>query len=413
MTREASPWPRPSLRCARAGRHRRPSAPRSVGSRAGRRVRRDSPAPSSSRSQTRVDRRVRHRRVPRGPPAPSVRALRARARTGPRRPLPPRLRHSGRRGPGGRRDAALDRPTRCRVTATPGVVAGSRPGRRGLGDQPDRRPPGAAAGPRRAQLRPLSGARRLGAGDRPARAWSSPASTAASTCPTPTSPAAGAAARTAGSTPTASTPTRPIDLTGHGTGHAGRGGRRRRRRDTPSGWLPGPPGSRPGSSTTPGPRPPRAVHQAFQWVLDPDHDPATADAPAGRQRVLVARRRPRLRPDLPARRPGAARGRDPPGVRGRQLRPGRRLSSVSPANYPESLSVGAVGGTGLDLLGRAAAGPVACGGRARVFPDVVAPGVDVLDRRPLRALPGRLRHLGRRARTPPACSPCSSAPRPG
>ena len=49
---------------------------------------------------------------------------------------------------------------------------------------------------------------------------------------------------------------------------------------------------------------------------------------------------------------------------------------MSPANYPESLSVGAVSGADL-VQSSSSRGPSSCGGRTRVFPDVVAPGVDV------------------------------------
>ncbi len=52
-------------------------------------------------------------------------------------------------------------------------------------------------------------------------------------------------------------------------------------------------------------------------------------------------------------------------------------SSASPANYPESYSVGAVGSTDL-VRSDSSRGPSGCGGRTRVFPDLVAPGTGVL-----------------------------------
>ena len=52
-------------------------------------------------------------------------------------------------------------------------------------------------------------------------------------------------------------------------------------------------------------------------------------------------------------------------------------TSVSPANYPEVLAVGAVAATGTDLRSGSSRGPSSCGGRPRPFPDVVAPGVNV------------------------------------
>ena len=70
----------------------------------------------------------------------------------------------------------------------------------------------------------------------------------------------------------------PADLTGHGTGTMGVDGRWRRRRHLDRGRTRRDVDRRPDLQ-----RPRRldvtAVHQAFQWVLDPDGDPATADAP--------------------------------------------------------------------------------------------------------------------------------------
>ncbi|MET4705750.1 S8 family serine peptidase [Frigoribacterium sp. UYMn621] len=118
-----------------------------------------------------------------------------------------------------------------------------------------------------------------------------------------------------------------------------------------------------------------AIHQAFQWALDPDHDPTTADAPqivngswsigAGPGCDLS------FQPDLQALRtagilPVFAAGNYGSGV----------SSSVSPANYPEAVAVGAV--TGADVIDTSSSrGPSTCGGRTRVFPDVVAPGVNI------------------------------------
>lgn len=118
-----------------------------------------------------------------------------------------------------------------------------------------------------------------------------------------------------------------------------------------------------------------AIHQAFQWALDPDHDPATADAPqivngswsigAGPGCDLS------FQPDLQALRaagilPVFAAGNYGSGV----------SSSVSPANYPEAVAVGAVNGADL-IVSSSSRGPSACGGRTRAFPDLVAPGVNI------------------------------------
>ncbi|MBD3782199.1 MAG: S8 family serine peptidase [Micrococcales bacterium] len=119
-----------------------------------------------------------------------------------------------------------------------------------------------------------------------------------------------------------------------------------------------------------------AIHQAFQWVLDPDHDPTTDDAPdvvnlswalgTGAGCDLS------VQPDLAALRaagilPVAAAGNFGPAAG----------SSASPANYPEALSVGAVTATNTQWM-FSSSGPSTCGGRSRVFPDLVAPGVNVL-----------------------------------
>jgi subtilisin family serine protease len=118
-----------------------------------------------------------------------------------------------------------------------------------------------------------------------------------------------------------------------------------------------------------------AIHQAFQWALDPDHDPNTADAPqivngswsigAGPGCDLS------FQPDLQALR---AVGILPVFAAGNYGSGGS--SSVSPANYPESLAVGAV--TSNDLISTSSSrGPSTCGARTGVFPDLVAPGVNI------------------------------------
>ena len=113
----------------------------------------------------------------------------------------------------------------------------------------------------------------------------------------------GGAATTAGSTRTASIPTVPTDLTGHGTATMGviLGG------DDGGTSIGVAPGARwiaarifddRGAATV------TAVHQAFQWLLDPDHDPATADAPQvvnGSWSLGTARLRPHVPPGRAAR----------------------------------------------------------------------------------------------------------------
>ena len=117
-----------------------------------------------------------------------------------------------------------------------------------------------------------------------------------------------------------------------------------------------------------------AIHLALQWVLDPDGDPATDDVP------LVVNNswgfgtpgcNLEFQPDLQAMRaagiiPVFAAGNYGPGAD----------TSLSPANYPEALSVGAT--TNLDqIYAYSSRGPAACGEPSGTFPDVVAPGVDI------------------------------------
>ena len=170
-------------------------------------------------------------------------------------------------------------------------------------------------------------------------------------------------------------PTAPADLDGHGTATAGLivggadGG-------TSYGMAPGATLIAARIFDDRGATTATAMHQAFQWVLDPDHDPATADAPwvvngswalgAGPSCNLA------FQPDVQALRaagilPVFSAGNFGPSA----------ATSASPANYPESLSVGGVGADDV-VWAYSSAGPSTCGGRARVFPDLMAPGVSVL-----------------------------------
>ncbi|WP_425954882.1 S8 family serine peptidase [Xylanimonas sp. McL0601] len=170
-------------------------------------------------------------------------------------------------------------------------------------------------------------------------------------------------------------PTVPTDLTGHGTATTGVivGG------DSSGTAIGVAPGARwiaakifddSGAATL------TALHQAFQWVLDPDGDPSTADAPQVVNGSWSLGSGPgcdlALQPDVQALR---AAGILPVFAAGNF---GSAAStSVSPANYPESLAVGAISATGL-VAASSSRGPSTCGGRGGQFPDVVAPGVNVL-----------------------------------
>ena len=155
------------------------------------------------------------------------------------------------------------------------------------------------------------------------------------------------------------------------------------------------------------------MHQAFQWVLDPDHDPATADAPQVVNGVLGAR--------APGRRCNLAFQPDVQALRAAGILPvfsagnfgPTAATSASPANYPESLSVGAVGATDM-VWAYSSAGPSTCGGRTRVFPDLVAPGVSVLSADRFGGLPvprPAPRSPRRTSRGPLRCSCWAPTPR--
>jgi subtilisin family serine protease len=114
------------------------------------------------------------------------------------------------------------------------------------------------------------------------------------------------------------------------------------------------------------------IHASLQWLLDPDRDPATADAP----HVVLnswSYANPgcdrEFEPDLAALRaadivPVFAAGNLGPA-------PG---TSVSPGNNPSAVSVGAVDAKDR-LWPGSSVGPGACDGGT--YPDLVAPGVDV------------------------------------
>ena len=118
-----------------------------------------------------------------------------------------------------------------------------------------------------------------------------------------------------------------------------------------------------------------AVHAAFQWLLDPDGNPATADAPDIVNNSWAYGSGPgcnlAFQPDLQALRaagiiPVFAAGNFGPGG----------STSVSPANYPEALAVGAVNNTD-QIYSSSGRGPSACGEPSSVYPEIVAPGVSI------------------------------------
>lgn len=116
------------------------------------------------------------------------------------------------------------------------------------------------------------------------------------------------------------------------------------------------------------------IHLAFQWLLDPDGDPATLDAPDVVNASWTLANPPgtcdlEFQPDLQALEAAGiavvfAAGNDGPSGG----------SSASPANGPGALSTGAVDATST-IAPFSSRGPSACDGS--IFPTLVAPGVDV------------------------------------
>jgi subtilisin family serine protease len=114
------------------------------------------------------------------------------------------------------------------------------------------------------------------------------------------------------------------------------------------------------------------IHQGFQWLLDPDGDPATADAPDvvnDSWGMSASGCLPDFQPDLASLRaagilPVFAAGNYGP-------LPG---NSSSPANNPEAFAVGATDDADV-LYPYSSRGPSPCG--QPVYPQLVAPGVDV------------------------------------
>lgn len=111
-----------------------------------------------------------------------------------------------------------------------------------------------------------------------------------------------------------------------------------------------------------------AIHQALQWVLDPDGDPNTPDAPhvlnnswtwtAGCDyEFRTALQNIRAAGILPI----FAAGNNP-------------SATFSPANYPEAFAVGAVDNSDI-IYSSSSRGPSACDGTT--YPEIVAPGVNI------------------------------------
>lgn len=117
-----------------------------------------------------------------------------------------------------------------------------------------------------------------------------------------------------------------------------------------------------------------AIHNGFQWLLDPDGDPGTADAPQIVNNSWTFTSPGcdlSFEPDLQALRaagilPVFAAGNSGPGG----------SSSISPANNPSAFAVGAVNDSD-QILSFSSRGSNSCGQSAKIFPDITAPGWDI------------------------------------
>jgi subtilisin family serine protease len=116
------------------------------------------------------------------------------------------------------------------------------------------------------------------------------------------------------------------------------------------------------------------IHAAFEWLLDPDGDPLTDDAPHVVNNSWTFQNpgcNLEFQADLQALRaagilPVFAAGNSGPNPD----------TSFSPANYPEALAVGAIHNSSV-IYASGSRGPSACGEPSTTFPDLVAPGVGV------------------------------------
>lgn len=168
-------------------------------------------------------------------------------------------------------------------------------------------------------------------------------------------------------------PSNPTDLSGHGTWTMGvmvgkDGGGTSIGVAPQSQWIAAKIFDDSGVSTA------TAIHLAFQWILDPDGNPGTADAPHvvnNSWTFSIPGCNLEFEIDLQSLRaagilPIFAAGNGGPDSN----------TSFSPANNPSAFSVGA---TTLDniIYGFSSQGPTDCGGSNRVFPDLVAPGVNI------------------------------------
>jgi subtilisin family serine protease len=168
-------------------------------------------------------------------------------------------------------------------------------------------------------------------------------------------------------------PTTPTDVSGHGTQTmglivGGAAGGSSIGMAPGARWIAAKIFNDRGSATTSG------IHKAFQWVLDPDGNPATADAATVVNNSWTAAAPGcdlTYEPDLRNLRtagvlPVFAAGNSGSGP----------STTTSPGNNPDAFAVGATD-AGDRIASFSSRGPSSCGEPASIFPELVAPGVSV------------------------------------
>ncbi len=168
-------------------------------------------------------------------------------------------------------------------------------------------------------------------------------------------------------------PTTPSDTHGHGTGTmgvilAGDGSGASLGLAPDAQWIAVKIFNDSGSATA------AAIHNGYQWLLDPDGDPNTADAPdvvnnswgftspgcfLDFEFDLQALRAAGIFPVFSA-------GNGGPGT----------MTSFSPANNPSAFAVGATDNADA-IASLSSRGPTTCGGSTGVYPELTAPGVNI------------------------------------
>jgi subtilisin family serine protease len=117
-----------------------------------------------------------------------------------------------------------------------------------------------------------------------------------------------------------------------------------------------------------------AIHQVYQWLLDPDGNPETDDAPDvvnSSWLVTTTGCDLEFQADLQALEAAGILPIFASGNHGPDPNTGR-----SPANYPEAFSIGSVASTDV-VLDFSSRGPADCGSSPRTFPDLTAPGLNI------------------------------------